>query len=107
MRIVHSLRKARPLSVKLVLACALIAFGFAASANAATLSYAVTGKIAGPDGGWDLLGVDPVAERTSALYEATGKLYLPSAQYAPAVGTARPAMVPGSFAALIVSPVKP
>ena len=45
--------------------------------------------------------------RTITLDPSTGVLYLPSAQYAPAVGTARPAMIPGSFAVLIVSPAKP
>ena len=42
--------------------------------------------------------------RTAALDPSTGRLYLPSAQYAPAVGTARPAPVPGSFAVLVVEP---
>jgi YVTN family beta-propeller protein len=42
--------------------------------------------------------------RTLALDSATGRLYLPSARYAPAVGTARPAMIPGSFAVLVVAP---
>lgn len=42
--------------------------------------------------------------RTIALDPATGRLYLPSAQYLPAVGTARPAMAPGSFRILVVAP---
>ncbi len=45
--------------------------------------------------------------RTVALDEKSGSLYLPSAQYLPAVGEARPAMVPGSFKVLIVSPAAP
>jgi hypothetical protein len=48
-----------------------------------------------------------VGARTVALDEKSGKLYLPSAQYLPAVGTARPGMVPGSFRVLIVSPTAP
>lgn len=43
--------------------------------------------------------------RTAALDVATGRIYLPSAQYLPAVGTARPAARPGSFAILVVAPV--
>jgi hypothetical protein len=42
--------------------------------------------------------------RTIALDPSTGRLYLPSAQYLPAVGTARPAMAPGSFRILVVAP---
>ena len=42
--------------------------------------------------------------RTIALDSATGRLYLPSARYEPAAGEARPAMIPGSFAVLVVSP---
>lgn len=45
--------------------------------------------------------------RTIALDTSTGRLYLPSAQYLPAVGTARPAMVPGSFRILVVAPGTP
>lgn len=44
--------------------------------------------------------------RTAAIDVSTGRIYLPSAQYAPAVGTARPAMTPGSFAVLVVSPAE-
>ncbi|MBA3896668.1 MAG: YncE family protein [Sphingomonadaceae bacterium] len=44
--------------------------------------------------------------RTIALDPSTGRLYLPSAQYLPAVGTARPAMVPGSFRLLVVAPAR-
>jgi DNA-binding beta-propeller fold protein YncE len=42
--------------------------------------------------------------RTVALDPATGRLYLPSAKYMPAVGGARPQMVPGSFQVLVVAP---
>ena len=42
--------------------------------------------------------------RTIALDPTTGRVYLPSAKYAPAVGAARPAMIPGSFAVLVVAP---
>ena len=42
--------------------------------------------------------------RTVALDPSTGRLYLPCAQYLPAVGTARPAMAPGSFHILVVAP---
>jgi YVTN family beta-propeller protein len=42
--------------------------------------------------------------RTAALDPSTGRIYLPSAKYAAAVGNARPAMLPGSFAVLVVSP---
>jgi YVTN family beta-propeller protein len=42
--------------------------------------------------------------RTVALDAATGRLYLPSATYLPAVGGARPQMVPGSFQVLVVAP---
>ena len=43
--------------------------------------------------------------RTAALDPATGRIYLPSAQYAAPIGDARPAMLPGTFAVLIVAPV--
>jgi YVTN family beta-propeller protein len=43
--------------------------------------------------------------RTAALDPSTGRIYLPSAKYAAAVGNARPAAVPGSFAVMVVSPV--
>jgi YVTN family beta-propeller protein len=42
--------------------------------------------------------------RTAALDPASGRLYLPSAQYGAATGSGRPPMVPGSFAILVVSP---
>ncbi len=42
--------------------------------------------------------------RTAALDPSTGRVYLPSAEFAPAVGGARPAAVPGSFAVLVVGP---
>jgi len=41
---------------------------------------------------------------TAALDPATGRVYLPSAQYLPAVGSERPKMVPGSFRLLVVAP---
>ncbi len=43
--------------------------------------------------------------RTAALDAATGRIYLPSAQYAQPVGTARPSAIPGSFEVLVVAPV--
>ena len=43
--------------------------------------------------------------RTAALDPETGRIYLPAAQYAAAIGDARPAMLPGTFAVLIVAPV--
>jgi YVTN family beta-propeller protein len=42
--------------------------------------------------------------RTAALDPKTGRIYLPSAQYAPAVGGARPAAISGSFAVLVLAP---
>ena len=42
--------------------------------------------------------------RTIAVDPATGRAYLPSAQYLPAVGKDRPKMVPGSFRLLVVAP---
>jgi YVTN family beta-propeller protein len=45
--------------------------------------------------------------RTAALDPATGRIYLPSAQYAPAIGAARPAALPGSFTVLVVAPDRP
>ena len=42
--------------------------------------------------------------RTVALDPATGRLYLPSAQYLPANDAKRPPMVPGSFRILVVAP---
>ncbi len=42
--------------------------------------------------------------RTVALDASTGRLYLPSAKYLPAVGGARPQMIPGSFQVLVVAP---
>ena len=42
--------------------------------------------------------------RTIALDPATGRSYLPSAQYLPPVGTDRPKMVPGTFRLLVVAP---
>jgi DNA-binding beta-propeller fold protein YncE len=42
--------------------------------------------------------------RTIALDPRTGRLYLPSARYEAAAGASRPAMVPGSFAILVVAP---
>jgi DNA-binding beta-propeller fold protein YncE len=42
--------------------------------------------------------------RTIALDATTGRLYLPSARYEAAAGATRPAMIPGSFAVLVVAP---
>jgi YVTN family beta-propeller protein len=44
--------------------------------------------------------------RTAALDPASGRIYLPSADYGPATGSGRPPMVPGSFAILVVSPAQ-
>jgi YVTN family beta-propeller protein len=54
---------------------------------------AVVGKVATGQGA-----------RTAALDPATGRIYLPSAQYLPAGGSERPKMVPGSFRLLVVAP---
>ena len=48
---------------KLGLLTAAVVSSLAVSAHAAPPAYSVTGKIAGPDGGWDLLGVDPASHR--------------------------------------------
>jgi hypothetical protein len=43
--------------------------------------------------------------RTLALDERTGRIYLPTAQYAPpAVAGGRPTPVPGTFEVLVVAP---
>ena len=42
--------------------------------------------------------------RTIAIDESTGRAYLPSAQYLPAVGKDRPKMIPGTFRLLVVAP---
>lgn len=42
--------------------------------------------------------------RTIALDPATGRAYLPSAQYLPALGKDRPKMVPGSYRLIVVAP---
>ena len=42
--------------------------------------------------------------RTIALDPSTGRAYLPSAQYLPAVGKDRPKMIPGTFRLLVVAP---
>lgn len=59
-----------------------------AAALAAAPTYAVTDRIAGPDGGWDLLAVDPAAHR---LYVArsTGVMTVDLR-----TGAARPALAP-------------
>lgn len=44
--------------------------------------------------------------RTIAVDASTGRAYLPSADYMPAVGKERPKMVPGSFRVLVVAPAK-
>lgn len=56
-----------------------------------------------------VLAVIPTAKgaRTIALDPASGRLYLPFAHSEPAQGAARPAMTPGSFAILVVSPARP
>ena len=53
-----------------------------------------------------VLQVLPTAKgaRTIALDPTTGRAYLPSAQYLPAVGKDRPKMVSGSFRLLVVAP---
>ena len=42
--------------------------------------------------------------RTLALDERTGRIYLPTAQYTPAVGGGRPKATPGTFQVLVVGP---
>jgi DNA-binding beta-propeller fold protein YncE len=42
--------------------------------------------------------------RTGAVDPKTGKLYLPTAKFAPAVGGGRPTAVPGSFELVVVGP---
>ena len=42
--------------------------------------------------------------RTIALDPTTGRAYLPSAQYLPAIGKDRPKMIPGTFRLLVVAP---
>jgi YVTN family beta-propeller protein len=44
--------------------------------------------------------------RTIAIDASTGRAYLPSAQYLPAVGKDRPKMVPGTFRLLVVGPAE-
>ncbi len=53
-----------------------------------------------------VLAMIPTARgaRTATLDPATGRIYLPSAAYLPAVGTARPQAIPGTFAVLVVAP---
>jgi DNA-binding beta-propeller fold protein YncE len=53
------------MQIRLALSCALFAIGLAAAAPAAAAQPAlsVTGKIAGPDGGWDYVTFDPVHRR--------------------------------------------
>ncbi|HXA38160.1 MAG TPA: hypothetical protein VNW53_04110, partial [Phenylobacterium sp.] len=50
---------------RFALSCAVFAIGLAAAAPGATAqpALAVTGKIAGPDGGWDYATFDPVHRR--------------------------------------------
>lgn len=42
--------------------------------------------------------------RTAALDPATGRIYLPAADFAPPVGNERPKMIPGTFRMLVVAP---
>jgi YVTN family beta-propeller protein len=42
--------------------------------------------------------------KTAAIDPSTGRVYLPSVQYAPAQPGTRPAAIPGSFTVLVVSP---
>lgn len=42
--------------------------------------------------------------RTAAYDPASGRLYLPAANFAPATGAARPAMLPGSFRIVVMAP---
>ena len=48
--------------------------------------------------------VTAVSARTIALDSSTGRVYLPSATLAPAVGEERPKPIPGSFRVLVVAP---
>ncbi|MGA7327843.1 MAG: YncE family protein [Rhodomicrobium sp.] len=43
--------------------------------------------------------------RTAALDTSTGRIYLPSAQFALPAGNTRPSVIPGSFEILVVAPV--
>jgi YVTN family beta-propeller protein len=43
--------------------------------------------------------------RTAALDPSSGRIYLPSAEFAPPVGNARPQPVAGTFAVVVVAPV--
>lgn len=60
-----------------------------------TGSPAVLGRIATGSGA-----------RTIALDSATGRAYLPSAQFLPTTGAERPTMVPGTFRLLVVAPAR-
>lgn len=53
-----------------------------------------------------VLATVPTAKgaRTAALDPVTGRVYLPAADYLPAVGKERPKMVPGSFCLIVVTP---
>jgi YVTN family beta-propeller protein len=44
--------------------------------------------------------------RTAALDPRSGRIYLPSAQFAPAVGGARPQPIAGTFSVIVIAPVR-
>jgi DNA-binding beta-propeller fold protein YncE len=44
--------------------------------------------------------------RTAALDPSTGRIYLPAADFAPAVGSDRPKMIPGTFRVLVLQPAR-
>ena len=44
--------------------------------------------------------------RTAALDPSTGRIYLPSADFAPPVGQDRPKMIPGTFRVLVLEPTR-
>jgi hypothetical protein len=62
--------------------------------------------IAFADGGGRIVEQVPTARgaRTLAVDERTGRVYLPTARYAPAAGGGRPTPVPGTFEVLVVGP---
>jgi DNA-binding beta-propeller fold protein YncE len=44
--------------------------------------------------------------RTAALDPSTGRVYLPAADFAPAVGKERPKMIPGTFRVMVLQPAR-
>lgn len=88
----------------------LAVFALAAPAAAAPAAphYAVTGSIAGPDGGWDLLTVDPVAHRLFVARSATVTMVdLAHGDRVSAIGTVdrghAPVAIPGGRLVLVTS----